>query len=95
MAQILDTLGAVEGGLRCRKPNALQHRTNRDSQMRADLLGQERSLIKTTLALPRRVQWNGNDYVESAFAEPGIIQRSYEPATDEMAKMNLFSVFEI
>jgi hypothetical protein len=52
-------------------------------------------LIKTALALPRRMKRNGNHRVETAFAESLIVERGDQPARDQMTKMDLAAVFKI
>jgi len=63
--------------------------------MRTQPFCQQRSLIKPALALFRRMQWNGHDRIETAFAKTFVVERGHQPARDQMAKMNLASVFKI
>src|SRR6266403_2167551 len=63
--------------------------------MRTQPFCQQRSLIKPALALFRRMQRNGHDRIETAFAKTFVVERGHQPARDQMAKMNLASVFKI
>src|SRR5260370_22249145 len=56
---------------------------------------EQRRLVKPPLALFRRMQRNGNDRIETAFAKTLVVERGHQPARDQMAKMNLASVFKI
>src|SRR5437879_12532127 len=40
------------------------------------------------------MKWNGNDRVETAFAESLIVERGDQPARDQMTKMDLAAVFK-
>src|SRR5436190_23440932 len=63
--------------------------------MRTQPFCQQRSLIKPALALFRRMQRNGHDRIETAFTKTFVVERGHQPARDQMAKMNLASVFKI
>ena len=52
-------------------------------------------MIEPALALFRRMERDGNDGIETAFAKTFVIERGHQPARDQMAKMNLATVFEI
>src|SRR5213082_3155450 len=75
--------------------NALQHRAKRQRHVPAQPFRQQRRLVKPALALFRRMQRNGNDRIETAFAKTFVVERGHQPARDQMAKMNLASVFKI
>src|SRR5207244_10465538 len=89
------TLGPVKRGLGSSKTNALQHWAQRQRHMPAQPFRQQRRLIKPALALFRRMQRNGNNRIETAFAKTFVVERGHQPARDQMAKMNLASVFKI
>src|SRR5947208_2526832 len=63
--------------------------------MPAQPFRQQRRLIKPALALFGRMQRNGDNRIETAFAKTFVVERGHQPARDEMAKMNLASVFKI
>src|SRR5260370_9187417 len=63
--------------------------------MPAQPFRQQRRLVKPALALFRRMQRDGNDRIETACAKELVVERGYQPARDQMAKMNLASVFKI
>src|SRR5882724_2332583 len=63
--------------------------------MRTQPFCQQRSLIKPALALFRRMQRNGHDRIETAFAKTFVVEGGHQPARDQMAKMNLACVFKI
>src|ERR1700724_2777331 len=63
--------------------------------MRDVTLDQPNILIKTALALSRRMQRNWNNRVEAAVAQSRIIQGGDKPAPDQMTKMNMLAVFKI
>src|SRR5207237_3713232 len=63
--------------------------------MRAQPLGEQRSLIETALALFRGMERNGDDRVEAALAEPLVVERCHQPACDQMTEMDLPAVFKI
>jgi len=95
VAQILNALGAIKGRLGGCEPNALQRRPHRNAEMPPELLGKQSCLVETALALPGRVQWNGNNPVEPALAQPGIIECGDEPAANQTTKLDLLAVLEI
>src|SRR5207253_4206909 len=41
------------------------------------------------------LQRNGNNRIETAFAKTFVVERVHQPARDQIAKMNLASVFKI
>src|SRR5438132_394997 len=52
-------------------------------------------LVESTLTLARGMKRNRNDRIEMAFTNALIVERRHEPARDQMAKINLLSVFKI
>src|SRR5205807_8738686 len=75
--------------------NSFQHGAGPDREMGAYPIGKQPSLMEPALAWARGMRRHGNDRVETAFANTCVVERSNEPARDEMAEMNLFSVCEI
>src|SRR2546430_4981185 len=57
--------------------------------------GQQCGLIETALALPRGMEWNGNDRVETPFAKTFVVEGGDQPPRDQVAKMNLPAVFKV
>ena len=91
----MDALRPVKRGLGGGETNALEDWPDRNAEMPVESLGEKCGLIETALALPRRMQRNGNDGIETALVQSGIIESGNKPTRDKMPEMNLFSVFEI
>src|SRR5205085_6083800 len=73
----------------------LLNRANQHRNLPTQPYRHQRRLVKPALALFRRMQRNGNDRIETAFAKTLVVERGHQPARDQMAKMNLASVFKI
>ncbi len=52
-------------------------------------------MIKPALAPFRRMERDGNDRVEAVFAKTLVVECGYQPPSDQMAQMNLATVFKI
>lgn len=93
--QIFDAFGPVVSGLGSGVANPFQDRKKRHGNAVSQNLGEERGLVKAALAFARGMERDWHDHVETAAAQPRIIQRFAKPFRERVTKMALPAVLEV